>query len=170
MLEKDSLHTAWAGSQIVYLDSTASTNDVAKELASNGAAHGTLVIANAQTAGRGRMGRRFVSAPGEGIWMSLVIKDEILPMKASMLTLVMGLAAAKAIEQVADVKPMIKWPNDIVLSGKKLVGILTEMSLSMDKIGHIIVGIGINVHQEVFPEELQTVATSIFLENGKQMS
>lgn len=169
MIEKDSLHTAWAGSQIVYLDSTASTNDVAKGLASNGAAHGTLVIANAQTAGRGRMGRRFVSAPGEGIWMSLVIKDEILPMKASMLTLVMGLAAAKAIEQVADVKPMIKWPNDIVLSGKKLVGILTEMSLSMDKIGHIIIGIGINVHQEVFPEELQTVATSIFLENGKHM-
>lgn len=156
--------------KLVRFDVVGSTNDEAKRLAMDGAPHGTLVVAEHQTAGRGRMGRSYTSAEKEGVWMSLIIKDEILPMHASMLTLVMGLAVTKAIKQVVDVKPMIKWPNDVVLSGKKVVGILTEMSLSMDKIDHIVIGVGINVHHETFPAELQSVATSIFLESGQHIS
>lgn len=170
MLEKDILHTDWAGRQIVFFDSVDSTNDEAKRLANEGAAHGTLVVAEHQRAGRGRMGRSFSSPGHNGIWMSMIIKDEIEPVKASMLTLVMGLAAAKAVERVTDLKPQIKWPNDLILNGKKLVGILTEMTMKADGTNPIILGIGINVHNDSFPEEICSVATSIFLESGKHIS
>ena len=163
------LETSWAGKEILYFDTIDSTNEEAKRQAQAGAGHGTLVLAELQQAGKGRRGRSFDSPQGAGIWMSLVIKDDIEPSKASILTLVMGLAAAKAVECVTSLKPQIKWPNDLILNGKKLCGILTEMSLEGDRIGHIVIGVGINVHNEEFPEEIAEVATSVYQETGERI-
>lgn len=164
------LATEWAGKQVVFLETVDSTNDEVKRQAEAGAPHGTLIVAEVQTAGKGRMGRSFDSPGQKGIWMSLLIKDDIEPAKASMLTLVMGLAAVKAIETVTDLTPQIKWPNDVIVSGKKLVGILTEMTIKADGSISIILGTGINVHNESFPEEICATATSIFLESGQHIS
>ncbi len=164
---KKELNTSWAGKTVSWFDVTDSTNEEVKRLAEKGASHGTLVVADSQTAGKGRLGRSFVSPKGQGIWMSLLIKDQIEPAKASMLTLVMGLAVAKAIQEEAGVAPQIKWPNDVILSGKKVCGILTEMSLLGEQINYLVVGVGVNVGNCNFPEELQSVATSILLESGK---
>lgn len=161
---REQIHTTWAGSNIQYLDVVDSTNEEAKRISYNGAGHGTLVVADCQTEGKGRRGRFFDSPKQAGVWMSLIIKDEIAPEKASMLTLVMGLAAVRGIELTTGLKPLIKWPNDVILGGKKLCGILTEMSLQEDRIHHIVIGVGINVGNQSFPEEIQSVATSILLE------
>lgn len=166
---REEIKTVWAGRDILFLDTVDSTNEEASRQAGQGAAHGTLIIAGEQTAGRGRMGRSFSSPSQEGIWMSLLIKDDIAPMNASMLTLVMGLAVARAIEGCCDLTPMIKWPNDLILSGKKVCGILTEMRMQGDRISHLVIGIGINVHNAVFPSSIESVATSVFLESGKQV-
>lgn len=160
--------TRWAGRRVVFFSVIDSSNDEAKKLAEQGAGHGTLVIAEQQTAGKGRRGRGFDSPAGTGIYMSLIIKDEIEPANASMLTLLTGLAIAEAISNVTGLKPQIKWPNDVILSGKKVCGILTEMSLQMDCINHIVIGAGINVQNESFPEEIAPVATSLFIESGKK--
>lgn len=167
---QEQIETQWAGREILFLDTVDSTNDEAKRQADAGAGHGTLIVAETQTAGKGRRGRSFDSPKHTGVWMSLVIKDDIEPANASMLTLVMGLAVAKAVETVTELRPQIKWPNDLILQGKKLCGILTEMSMQMDCINHIVIGVGINVHNESFPEEICSVATSVFLENGKKAS
>lgn len=164
------IDTDWAGRQIVFLESVDSTNEEAKRLAAKGAISGTLVVADMQTAGKGRQGRSFDSPKGEGIWMSLIIRDDIEPMNASMLTLVMGLAATEAIEEETGLRPQIKWPNDVILSGKKVCGILTEMSLTADRINYIVIGVGINVGNVNFPEEIRSVATSIFQESGSRSS
>ena len=169
MVKDLSLHTNWAGKQIVFLETVDSTNEEAKRQANAGAPHGTLVVAEMQTAGKGRMGRTFDSQKQKGIWMSLLIKDDIEPSNASMLTLVMGLAAVKAIETVTKLTPQIKWPNDVIVNGKKLVGILTEMSIKADGSVSIILGTGINVLHDCFPKELASVATSIFLESGQRI-
>lgn len=166
---REAIKTAWAGQDIRFLDTVDSTNEEACRQADQGAAHGTLIVAGEQTAGRGRMGRAFSSPRQEGIWMSLLIKDDIAPVNASMLTLVMGLAAARAIERCCDLTPMIKWPNDLILSGKKVCGILTEMRMQGDRISHLVIGIGINVHNAAFPDAIESVATSVFLESGKQV-
>lgn len=166
---REAIKTAWAGQEIRFLDIVGSTNEEASRQAGQGAAHGILIVAGEQTAGRGRMGRVFSSPRQEGIWMSLLIKDDIAPVNASMLTLVMGLAAARAIERCCDLTPMIKWPNDLILSGKKVCGILTEMRMQGDRISHLVIGIGINVHNAAFPETIESVATSVFLESGKQV-
>lgn len=165
------LHTRWAGVNLICLKEIDSTNNEAKRLAENGTAgHGTLVVSELQTAGKGRRGRGFISPEGCGIFMSLVIKDEIRPERASMLTLVMGLAVQQAIKNLTDLKPQIKWPNDIVVNGKKLCGILTEMSIQEDYISHIVIGTGVNVNNESFPEELKELATSVYMETGKKVS
>ncbi len=172
MLEQNILHsltTEWAGKQMVFLDSVDSTNDHAKRLANEGAPHGTLVVAETQVAGKGRMGRNFDSPKNSGIWMSLIIKDEIEPVNASMLTLVMGLATARAVNMVAGLNSQIKWPNDLILNGKKLAGILTEMTLRADGSNPIIIGVGINVLNDSFSEEIRQVATSVFLESRKRI-
>lgn len=163
------LKTVWAGKKIIFLENVDSTNDEAKRRAEAGAAHGTLVVSESQHAGKGRRGRSFDSPKQSGIWMSLIIKDEIEPARASMLTLVMGFATVKAIETVTDLRAQIKWPNDLVLNGKKVCGILTEMSMQMDCINHIVIGTGINVRNEGFPEEICHVATSIYQESGQKI-
>lgn len=157
-------NTQWAGCEIYCFDSIDSTNTKAKELAEAGHPSGTLVVADQQTLGRGRRGRSWESPAGTGIFMTLMLKPDINPNNASMLTLVAAMATARAITEVTGEAAQIKWPNDIVMNGKKVVGILTEMSAQFDYINHIVVGIGINVHNEEFPEEIAKTASSLLLE------
>ena len=162
-------NTQWAGCEIYCFDSIDSTNTKAKELAEAGHPSGTLVVADQQTLGRGRRGRSWESPAGTGIFMTLMLKPDINPNNASMLTLVAAMATARAITEVTGKAAQIKWPNDIVMNGKKVVGILTEMSAQFDYINHIVVGIGINVHNEEFPEEIAKTASSLLLECGHRI-
>ena len=158
--------TEWAGAETYYFDKIDSTNTKAKELAEEGHPSGTFVIADQQTAGKGRRGRSWDSLPGTGIYMTLMLKPSINPNHASMLTLVTAMAVANAMHRVTGAEALIKWPNDIVINGKKICGILTEMSAQFDYINHIVVGIGINVHNESFPEEISQMASSLMIEAG----
>lgn len=160
--------TEWIGRKIAFFDVVDSTNTKAKQLAEEGAPEGTYVIAERQESGKGRRGRGFDSPAGQGIWMTLVLKPDINPDRASMITLVSALAVSKAITDVTGKAASIKWPNDIVMSGKKVCGILTEMSAQMDYVNHVVVGIGINVQNERFPKEIEAVATSLFLETKQR--
>ncbi len=162
--------TQWIGRDILYYDVIDSTNAEAKRVAEEGYGDGTLIVAENQQAGRGRRGRSWESPAGTTIAMSLLLKPEVNPNNASMITLVAALAVSKAITQVTGVPAQIKWPNDIVMSGKKICGILTEMSAQFDYVNHIVVGIGINVNTEEFPEEISDIATSLFLETGKKVN
>lgn len=159
--------TRWAGQEIVCFTETDSTNVRARKLGENGAAHGTLVVAEQQTAGRGRRGRGWESPAGSSIYMSLLLRPEFLPNKAPMLTIVMAYSVATALREQTGLDFRIKWPNDIVLNGKKVVGILTEMSTEIEYINHVVIGVGINVNTEAFPEEICVTATSIRRESGK---
>lgn len=163
---KSLMHTEWVAKEVLYFDTIDSTNTKAQELAEKGYPSGTLVVADKQESGKGRRGRSWVSPSGTGIFMTLMIKPDINPNNASMLTLVAALAVAKAITSVTGEKALIKWPNDIVVNGKKVCGILTEMNAQFDYINHIVVGIGINVHNESFPEEISQMASSLMIEAG----
>lgn len=163
---KSLMHTEWVAKEVLYFDTIDSTNTKAQELAEKGYPSGTLVVADKQDSGKGRRGRSWVSPSGTGIFMTLMIKPDINPNNASMLTLVAALAVAKAITSVTGEEAMIKWPNDIVVNSKKVCGILTEMNAQFDYINHIVVGIGINVHNESFPEEISQMASSLMIEAG----
>ena len=163
---KSLMHTEWVAKEVLYFDTIDSTNTKAQELAEKGYPSGTLVVADKQESGKGRRGRSWVSPSGTGIFMTLMIKPDINPNNASMLTLVAALAVAKAITSVTGEEALIKWPNDIVVNGKKVCGILTEMNAQFDYINHIVVGIGINVHNESFPEEIIQMASSLMIEAG----
>lgn len=147
-----------------------STNTWAKRLAEEGAPDGTLLTADAQTAGRGRRGRTWTSPKGENISMTLLLRPQIAPASASMLTIVMGLSVAQGIGRMLQLPVQIKWPNDAVLYGRKLGGILTEMSAQIDYINYVVVGVGINVNLSKIPEGLEEIATSLFLVTGKKVS
>lgn len=163
---KSLVHTDWVAKEVLYFDTIDSTNTKAQELAEKGYPSGTLVVADKQESGKGRRGRSWVSPSGTGIFMTLMIKPDINPNNASMLTLVAALAVAKAITSVTGEEALIKWPNDIVVNSKKVCGILTEMNAQFDYINHIVVGIGINVHNESFPEEISQMASSLMIEAG----
>lgn len=163
---KSLMHTDWVAKEVLYFDTIDSTNIKAQELAEKGYQSGTLVVADKQESGKGRRGRSWVSPSGTGIFMTLMIKPDINPNNASMLTLVAALAVAKAITSVTGEEALIKWPNDIVVNSKKVCGILTEMNAQFDYINHIVVGIGINVHNESFPEEISQMASSLMIEAG----
>jgi len=163
---KSLMHTEWVAKEVLYFDTIDSTNTKAQELAEKGYPSGTLVVADKQESGKGRRGRSWVSPSGTGIFMTLMIKPDINPNNASMLTLVAALAVAKAITSVTGEEAMIKWPNDIVVNSKKVCGILTEMNAQFDYINHIVVGIGINVHNESFPEKISQMASSLMIEAG----
>lgn len=164
--ELDSLmKTRWAGRNILYYETTDSTNLRIRQAGDEGAPHGTLAVADRQTAGRGRRGRTWESPAGSSIYMSVLLRPDIAPNKASMLTLVMALSVAEGIQQCIPII-QIKWPNDIIVNGKKLVGILTEMSAQVDYINHVTVGVGINVNMTAFQEEIADTATSLCLECG----
>ena len=165
------MKTRWAGRNILYYDVTDSTNLRIKQAGDEGAPHGTLAVADRQTAGRGRRGRTWESPAGSSIYMSILLRPEIAPNKASMLTLVMALNVVEGIRECVgsgeDIPGIqIKWPNDIIINGKKLAGILTEMSSQIDYINHVTVGVGINVNMTEFPEEIADTATSLRLECG----
>ena len=166
--------TNWAGKEVYFFDATDSTNTRAAELAKKGCSHGALVIAGKQEAGKGRRGRSWSSEKGTGIYMSLVLRPDLRPDQASGLTLVAALSVVKAIEKVvkepADIGLQIKWPNDVVVNKKKVCGILTEMYLEGTQIGSVVTGIGINVHQKDFPEEIKETATSLDRETGSCIS
>ncbi|MCM3236796.1 biotin--[acetyl-CoA-carboxylase] ligase [Heyndrickxia oleronia] len=166
------LKTSKLGSMIQYLDTIDSTQKVAHQLAQEGCPEGTIVVAEEQTNGRGRLTRQWHSPKFTGIWMSIVLRPKLPPFKAPQFTLITAVAVVQAIEQLCDLQPEIKWPNDILIKGKKVTGILTELQADSDKIHSIIIGIGINVNQtrEDFPEELHSVATSIAIENGGKLS
>lgn len=161
------IQTGWAGKKVVFYEETGSTNVEAATLAGEGFPHGTLVVADRQTIGKGRRGRSWHTAGGTSIAMSMIVKPKLEAEYASMLTLVQALAVAKAIEDVCELEAKIKWPNDILVKGKKVCGILTEMNLEGTKISSIIIGTGINVNQDSFPEEIMGIATSLKIETGK---
>ena len=162
-----SLKSHRLGKTIHHLLETGSTNDAARQLAEQGAPEGTLVLAEKQTQGRGRLGRSWLSEPGAGIYASILLRPLLKPRDAAVLTLVAAVAASEAIELACGLNADIKWPNDLLLSGRKCCGILSEMQADRDDIRYVIVGIGLNVNHSVFPEELVHRATSLRIE-GKQ--
>lgn len=166
------LRTGLIGRNIIYLDSTDSTNTYAKKAVEEPFKEGTAIIADEQTAGRGRLGRHWVSTKGKGIWMSIILKPDILPADAPKLTIAAAIAVAKALQSCCQLEAKIKWPNDIVAGGKKLCGILTEMSAEADEIRYVIIGIGINANMEIrdFGPEVSAIATSIRIESGRTVS
>ena len=159
--------TTWAGKEIVYFEVTDSTNIQAKRLAEEGAAHGTLVVAGRQEAGRGRRGRSWESPEKDGIFMTILLRPEFQPKEASMLTIIAAMAVTKAVREMTGICAEIKWPNDIIVNGKKICGILTEMSTEIDAINYVVVGIGINVSNQKFESEAAEIATSLAIESGK---
>lgn len=163
---KSVLETETFGREIYDYKEVDSTNIVAKAKAREGAKEGTVVIAESQTGGKGRLGKIWESPTGTGIWMSIVVRPEMPPQDVSGITLVAGLAICKAIRKVTNLPAYIKWPNDIVVNGKKVCGILTQMSAEMDRVNYVIIGIGINVNTIKFPKELQKIATSLKIESG----
>lgn len=188
MVEKkigEYLQTKWAAGKVIYKQTTVSTNEDAKQLAEAGAEHGLLVVADTQSGGKGRRGRNWQSEPETTISMTLLCRPQFTAEKASMLTLVMGLAVAEAISELTGVSASIKWPNDIVVNHKKVCGILTELGTANGQIDYLIVGVGINVNNGislspaeskaqkraiVFGEELADTATSLWLETGVGLS
>lgn len=165
---ESSISTRWAAGKIVCFDKTDSTNIQARKLAESGAPHGTLVVAEQQDGGKGRRGRNWTSPPGVGVWMSILLRPQINPISASMLTLVMAMAGVKGVREAAGIETEIKWPNDLVLNKKKICGILTEMSTELMEIQYVVIGAGFNVNLESFPEEISSTATSFYLETGKK--
>ncbi len=162
--------TKWAGRSVIYYDETDSTNIQAKLAGENGSEHGTLVVADRQVAGKGRRGRSWESPKGVCVYMTLLLRPSIEPVKAPMLTLVMALSVAEAVRELTGLKAGIKWPNDIVLNKKKICGILTEMSAEIDYINYVVTGVGINTNQETFSEEITERATSLLIEGGCHIS
>ncbi len=164
------LSTRWCAHQIEYHDLINSTNTRAKELAREGAAHGTLVLADEQTGGRGRMQRHWVSQPLVGIWMSLILRPEgIEPQRISFLVMVAALAVARACRQAVGGDVLIKWPNDIVFNGKKVSGTLLEMGASGSRVDWAVVGMGINVLNSNFPCEIEDKAGSLAQISGRKI-
>ena len=164
---ESTLHAKWAATQVAFFEETDSTNNEIRRLAEQGAPHGTLAVAERQLGGKGRRGRVWTSPAGVGIWMSMLLRPQIDPMAASMLTLVMALSTRRGIEKATGLKSEIKWPNDLVLNKKKICGILTEMSTELMEIQYVIPGTGINVNQMEFPDDIKATATSLRIESGK---
>lgn len=166
------LTTKRYGKTINYYETCDSTQPIAHDLAQNGAADGVIVVSEEQVMGNGRMARPWSSKAFKGIWMSVITKPQLTPQQAPQMTLVAAVAIVRAIEEVTELVPQIKWPNDLLLNGKKVSGILTELQADPDLVKAIILGIGINVNQEVaeFPAELASIATSLKIEKGESVN
>lgn len=167
---KGYLNTSFIGRNIHYYTFIDSTNKKAKEIASR-EKEGTVIVAEKQTRGKGRLGRDWISPMGKGIYMSIVLKPDVEPMKASRVTLIGAAAVSKALSNLG-IKSSIKWPNDILQNGKKICGILTEISGELNMVDYLIMGIGVNVNLDKahIPEELKDKATSISIEEGKNIN
>lgn len=162
------VHTKVIGRRVLFFDELESTNVYCKQHGEE-LENGTLVVAEAQDAGKGSRGRGWQSPGGVAIYMSVLLKPDIPPMHAPRLTLVMALSVVRALRGMG-IEAQIKWPNDVVINGKKLVGILTEMSSEVDYIHHVVIGVGINVLTPYFPEEIAQRATSLYIETGRRYS
>lgn len=156
------------GREIFFFECISSTNTAAMELASNGAAEGTVIMADAQTTGKGRLGRTWLSPAGQNLYISIILKPLIAPRDATMLTLMSAVACTSVIKNITSVPVSIKWPNDIMVSQRKLGGILTEIKADIDRILYAVVGIGININLEIdaLPDNIRPIATSIKHETG----
>lgn len=157
------------GSTILRYDSVSSTNDVARELAASGADEGLCVIAREQTAGRGRQGRLWSSPPGEGLYLSLVLRPQLKAADSAIVTLAAAVGLAETFKLDFDVPADIKWPNDVLVSDRKICGILVESAIQNDQLQYAVMGIGVNIGQRSFAGDIGTSATSLLLETRRQI-
>src|SRR5476649_2210852 len=156
------------GRDIRVFEQTTSTNNVIEKLARDGVKEGAVVFAESQTKGRGRLGRKWISPERKGLWFSILLRPDLRPQETTQLTVASATALRRAIQSETGLKPEIKWPNDILISGKKVAGILTELSAEVDRVKHIILGIGVDVNLDAgeLPAELRKTATSLKIESG----
>jgi BirA family transcriptional regulator, biotin operon repressor / biotin---[acetyl-CoA-carboxylase] ligase len=163
------LSTKWLGKHLHFESQVTSTQTVAHKLALDGAPHGTVIVADEQVEGRGRLHRKWDSQKGKGIWLSIILRPEIEPYRAPQLTLASAVAIAHMLRNTCNVTAKIKWPNDIFLQDSKLAGVLTEMQAEQDLIQYVIIGIGLNVNHELIdiPNELKEIATSLKIETNR---
>jgi BirA family biotin operon repressor/biotin-[acetyl-CoA-carboxylase] ligase len=169
---KPLLKTKWIGKKIHYFQSLDSTNSQAYQLALNGAEEGETVIAESQERGKGRLGRHWFSPPFLNLYLSVVLRPNLSPHQASLITLMAAVATADAIQKFSGLLPLIKWPNDILLGGRKVAGLLNEIQSEMDRIHFVILGMGINLNmdEKMFSKEIESVATSLKIEMGQTIS
>jgi BirA family biotin operon repressor/biotin-[acetyl-CoA-carboxylase] ligase len=160
------------GRDIQVFEQTTSTNDVIEKLARDGVKEGVVVFAESQTKGRGRLGRKWVSPARKGLWFSVLLRPDLRPQETTQLTVAAATALRRAIHDETGLSPEIKWPNDILIRGKKVAGILTELSAEVDRVKHIILGIGVDVNLVAgeFPPELRKTATSLKIETGETIT
>ncbi len=161
--------TRFAG-HLNFFPSIHSTNTHAMQQADSGAPDGSVYFADEQTAGRGRGAHAWSSAPGSGLYVSILLRPRIAPADILWLSLAAGLAVHNAIRQVTSLEPDLRWPNDLLFGPRKFCGILTELNAEVTRVRHAVIGIGVNVHQPQFPEDLRPIATSLFLESGRNWS
>jgi BirA family transcriptional regulator, biotin operon repressor / biotin---[acetyl-CoA-carboxylase] ligase len=166
------LKTRVMGRSIVYKQQVSSTQDIAERYARRGSPEGTVIIAESQSKGRGRMGRVWNSPFAEGIYWSVILRPDLKPVNIIQIPLVVGVGLVKAIIELTGLPAKIKWPNDIQIGGKKVAGILTETNCELDKVNYVIPGIGVNVNTRIsnLPVELRTAATSLYEEKGEPVS
>lgn len=157
------------GNQIRVFRKTASTNQLVDQIGLAGEPEGLVIFAESQTQGRGRLGRQWISPPNKGLWFSVLLRPALRPPQMTQLTVIAATALARAIRETTPLIPEIKWPNDILINGKKVAGVLTEMSAEPDRVLHAVIGIGldVNLDEEDFPDDLKSLATSLRLECGK---
>jgi len=160
------------GRDIRVFGQTTSTSDVVEKLARDGVAEGVVVFAEAQTRGRGRLGRRWISPSGQGLWFSVLLRPELRPPEVTQLTIAAATALRRAVREQTGLEPQIKWPNDLLLSGRKFAGILTELTAELDRVRHVVLGIGVNVNvgESEFPAELRPLATSLRIAAGRPVA
>ncbi len=173
ILTEEAIRSGLTGSlvtRIYTMESVDSTNNEAKRRAQEGAPHGSVFVAEEQTGGKGRLGRVWKSPPKTGLWFTLLLRPNATPEQVTNLTLFAGLAVSRAIHALTGLPAQIKWPNDVVIEGKKVCGILTEMAAEMESVEYVIPGIGVNVNTESFPEDIAWKATSLYLSTGKKWS
>lgn len=174
VLHADDLRSRLPGVKIVGRDirvfqETTSTNDVIEKLARDGVKEGAVVFAESQTKGRGRLGRKWISPANKGLWFSVLLRPNLRPQAATQLTVAAAIALARAIRSQTNLSPEIKWPNDILIRGKKVAGILTELSAELDQVKYLILGIGVdvNLNASEFPADVRKLATSLKIETGR---
>jgi BirA family biotin operon repressor/biotin-[acetyl-CoA-carboxylase] ligase len=165
-------NTKVVGRDIQVFEETTSTNDVVEKLARDGVKEGAVVFAESQTKGRGRLGRKWISPARKGLWFSVLLRPPLSPLAVTQLTIAAATALFRAIKSQTGITPEIKWPNDILIRGKKTAGILTELSAEPDKVKHVILGMGVDVNLGAgeFPVELRKLATSLRIETGQRQN
>ncbi|KAB8138462.1 biotin--[acetyl-CoA-carboxylase] ligase [Gracilibacillus oryzae] len=163
------LKTEWLGQTLIFKDEVDSTQNIAHQLAREGAESGTVVVANKQLKGRGRLNRKWISHQDDGIWMSLILRPEMPPYQASQMTLFTAVSVVDTISKFVKLPVKIKWPNDLFIGNKKFCGILTEMQAELDHIEYLVIGIGLNINQKqtAFPTEIQSKTTSLAIASNQ---